>query len=212
MKRKMEFIGLAVTAVLACFISIFLINKQAEAVEIKKIEVETLPIEEAEVEVEIVEVPKSSNLEKAKAIVEGGQEKMYFEDIPLTEEEQIALYSKCKSLHLNYWLMIALLESESSYQADAVSDTGAIGYMQIAPCNWERMKDEYGLDATDSKQNLLCGAVMIKELIDKYGTLTQVIMAYKCGETRAQELIEQGVILDCVEEIAIRAMELDNAH
>lgn len=210
MKRKMEFIGLAIAVVLACFVSILLINKQAEAVEIKKIEVETLPIEE--VEVEIVEVPKASNLEKAKAIVEGGQEKMYFEDIPLTEEEQTALYSKCKSLHLNYWLMIALLESESSYQADAVSDTGAIGYMQIAPCNWERMKDEYGLDATDSKQNLLCGAVMIKELIDKYGTLTQVIMAYKCGETRAQELIEQGVILNCVEEIAIRAMELDNAH
>lgn len=210
MKKKMEFIGLAIAVVLACFVSILLINKQAEAVEIKKIESETLPIEE--VEVEIVEVPKSSNFEKAKAIVEGGQEKMYFEDIPLTEEEQIALYSKCKSLHLNYWLMIALLESESSYQADAVSDTGAIGYMQIAPCNWERMKDEYGLDATDSKQNLLCGAVMIKELIDKYGTLTQVIMAYKCGEARAQELIEQGVILNCVEEIAIRAMELDNAH
>lgn len=210
--KKMEFIVLTLAVALSCVVSIMLINQQADAIEFKQIEVESLPIEPKTEEIEIVEVAKSNNLEKAKAIVEGGQEQMYFEDIPLTEEEQIALYSKCKSLHLNYWLMIALLESESSYQADAVGDTGAIGYMQIAPCNWERMKAEYGLDATDPKQNLLCGAVMIKELIDKYGTLTQVIMAYKCGEARAEELIEQGVILDCVEEIAIRAMELDQAH
>lgn len=134
-------------------------------------------------------------------------------DVPLTAEEQIALYEKCEELEINYWFLIALCESESSFIPDAVGDSGkSIGYMQINKCNWERMKTDYGLDVHEPIDNLLCGAYIFKELATKYDTITQVVMSYKCGESRAKELLEQGIVLSAVEELTNRTIELENAH
>ena len=52
----------------------------------------------------------------------------------------------------------------------------------------------------------------VKELAEKYDTLTQVIMAYKCGESRAMELLNQGIVLSSVEDITNRTIELENSH
>lgn len=133
-------------------------------------------------------------------------------DIPLTASEQIALYNKCKELDIGYWFVIAMCESESSFRSDAESNVGAIGYMQIAPCNWQRMKEDYGLDVHEPIDNLLCGAHMLSELSNKYDSFNEVVMGYKCGEARAKELLQQGIVLDCVEQIGNRTIELELAH
>lgn len=159
-------------------------------------------------EVEEVELPSVTDLTGVKL-----HEQKVWDDIKLTEDEQIALWDKCKELEINYWFILALCESESSFRPDAVGDNGnSVGYMQINKCNWDRMAKEYGLDVHEPLDNLLCGAVIFAELANKYDTIERVVMSYKCGESKAKSLIADGFVLRCVEEITNRAIELQNAH
>lgn len=163
--------------------------------------------------IEEEEIPMEKEKPTEIVIIDLDKEFSAWSDIPLTAEEQETLWDKCNELEVNYWMLIALCESESNFKADAVGDHGkSIGYMQINKVNWERMKTQYNLDVNKPIDNLLCGAYMFKELADKYDTITQVVMGYKCGERRASELIEQGVILSAVEDITNRAIELENTH
>lgn len=186
-------------------------------IETEVVSIEKLPLEVVEsvvpkasiekVEVEIIESPVAEPIEEVVEV------QKVWDDIKLTKLEQTVLWNKCEELHLNYWLILALCESESSFIPDAVGDSGnSIGYMQINKCNWDRMNDEYNLDVHEPIDNLVCGAVIIRELLDKYETITQVIMSYKCGESRAKELLEQGVVLSSVETIVNRAIELEQIH
>lgn len=201
----MNLLGVTFIVGLFAFIGCAMIKQEAEATTINErdvvVEEREVNDEMREIIIEVVEKPKTPVIKKV------------WDDIPLTEDEQVALWDKCHELNVNYWFILALLESESNYDADATGDSGkSVGYMQINKANWERMKTTYGLDVHEPKENLLCGATIFWELANKYDTITQVVMSYKCGETRAKELLEQGIILSCVETITNRAMELENTH
>lgn len=202
--RKMQLFG--VLGILA--IGLFIVMA-SEAVSANEVEMTVEPTEFEEQE----ELPAVEPI-VIEVIEEEEEEPLpVWTDIPLTAEEQILLYEKCKELDISYWFVLAICESESTFRPDAVGDSGSsIGYMQINKCNWERMKEDYGLDVHEPKDNLLCGAYILKELAEKYDTLTQVIMSYKCGESRAMELLNQGIVLSSVEDIVNRTIELENSH
>lgn len=144
--------------------------------------------------------------------VKYGSEFVGMDDIPLTADEQELMQQICKETGVDYAFALAMMESESHFiwqVGDLHLKNHAIGYFQISQINEERMEKDYGLDIYDPFENIEAGVRMIAELEAKYDTKTQVIMAYKAGEAGAKKLIEQGVILECVEAIKNRTYDFE---
>lgn len=139
-----------------------------------------------------------------------------YDDIPLSEEEQIHMQEVCRENNISYEFALALMESESHFDPEAVGDRGeSIGYFQINSVNWPRMESEYGLDVSDPTDNITAGIKIMQELFEKYGDPFQVIMCYKCGESRGTELYDQGIYttkqFDCAE-ICLNATNYERSH
>lgn len=112
-----------------------------------------------------------------------------YEDIPLDADTQIFMQQQCQDHHISYEFVLALMESESGFDKDAVGDGGnSIGYMQINRANWQRMADEYGLDVNNYTDNIQAGITILGELFDKYEDPYLVILCYKAGETGGAKL------------------------
>ncbi len=93
-------------------------------------------------------------------------------------------------------LLQAVILTESKYNPDAVSRTGALGVMQIMPetANW--IAQESGLPADHLKstdENMALGSWYLYYLIDKYdGNLVLALAAYNAGRGNVDEWIRQN--------------------
>lgn len=139
-----------------------------------------------------------------------------YEDVPLPEDMQIFMQQECKELDLSYEFALALMETESSFNPDAVGDGGrSVGYMQINQCNWQRMADDYGLDVSDEKENVAAGLRILRELFDQNTDPYYVILCYKAGIGNGAKLYEQkkwvGDTYDCIA-ICERAAQWERSH
>lgn len=139
-----------------------------------------------------------------------------YEDVPLPEDMQIFMQQECKELDLSYEFALALMETESSFDPDAVGDGGrSVGYMQINQCNWQRMADDYGLDVSDEKENVAAGLRILRELFDQNTDPYYVILCYKAGIGNGAKLYEQkkwvGDTYDCIA-ICERAAQWERSH
>lgn len=77
-------------------------------------------------------------------------------------------------------LVHAVIQVESAYRADAVSDKGALGLMQLMPETALR----FGIsDATEPKANLRAGTRYLRALLDMFDQRTDLALAaYNAGE------------------------------
>lgn len=77
-------------------------------------------------------------------------------------------------------LVHALIQVESAYRADAVSEKGARGLMQLMPDTARR----FGVaDAAETRPNLLAGTRYLRYLLDRYDQRTDLALAaYNAGE------------------------------
>ena len=122
-------------------------------------------------------------------------------NVPLSAELQIHAQQVCDRYDVGYAFFLAMCESESSFKPEALGDSGASrGLMQINKCNWEK----YGLDASMVYDNIEIGIRMMAELIEKYEAFDHIVMAYKGGESFADEWIAQERRLDCCDTLADR--------
>lgn len=74
-------------------------------------------------------------------------------------------------------LLSALVSAESSYNQDAKSSAGAIGLTQLMPDTANAL----GVDASNPAQNVLGGAMYLKQQYDKYGNWRDALIAYNEG-------------------------------
>lgn len=76
-------------------------------------------------------------------------------------------------------LLKAVAKTESDFNPDCVSHAGAMGVMQLMPCNVE----EYGVtDPFDPEQNIMAGAKQLADLSRRYnGDLTLTLAGYNAG-------------------------------
>lgn len=126
-----------------------------------------------------------------------------YEEVPLEWFLQEYAYRCCERYGVNKAFFLAMCESESSFDTDAVGDSGkSLGLMQINKCNWTK----YDLDASMVYDNLEIGIRMLSELIIKYEEFDHVVMAYKGGEAFADNYIREGKRLSVCDEIAERTM------
>ena len=90
-----------------------------------------------------------------------------------------ALIQQASEAHgVNPYLLHALIEVESQYNASAESPIGAMGLMQLMPA----LAAEYAVhDPFDPPSNIDAGTRHLRTLIDRYG-IADALAAYNAGE------------------------------
>lgn len=95
----------------------------------------------------------------------------------------------CADYEIPVELVLAVIETESSYKADAISKAGAVGMMQVIPeSHYPRMIRLNCTDLFDPYQNITVGMDFLSELIEKYnGNTHKALTAYNHGEKGAND-------------------------
>lgn len=80
----------------------------------------------------------------------------------------------------------AVMRAESAGDPRAISSAGAMGLMQIMPATWAelRVRHRLGGDVYDPRDNILAGTAYLRELHDRYGSVTAMLAAYNAGPGR----------------------------
>lgn len=101
-------------------------------------------------------------------------------------------------------LMLALIRTESAYQADIMSASNARGLMQLLPATANKVADALGeeppgaLDLFDPAVNIRYGSWYLKALTDGFGSVELALAGYNGGPYNIKSLIlaKEGMPLD----------------
>ena len=100
-----------------------------------------------------------------------------------------------KNYDLDPALLAAVIYRESKFDAQAHSDSGAIGLMQLLPDTAKGIALHTGGsqfevdDLLDPEINVRYGAFYLRRLIDKYGNVRLALAAYNAGQANVDEWI-----------------------
>lgn len=151
-------------------------------------------VEPCPIKIETEEVTEETEtlIETEEETVPEEPVKTYF-DIPLSEELQDYIFELCEKEEVPVSLVIALIDHESRFNADAISKTKDYGLMQINACNHEWLKETYGInDILDPKQNILGGVKILGSLCRKYTEPHKILMSYNMGEDGMRKAWKAG--------------------
>src|SRR5215210_6792637 len=96
-------------------------------------------------------------------------------------------------------LVAAVIYQESKFDADAVSDSGAVGLMQLLPATAQGIADRTGgsgwheQDLLDPELNIRYGSWYLRHLLDMYDDEALALAAYNAGQTNVDRWRAQGV-------------------
>lgn len=136
----------------------------------------------------------------------GYYEPIVDEDIPLTPEEQLAIMDIAKEHNVCYELVLAIMDKESGYNADAINYNGTCkGAMQINP-SFHDCDNPY-----DLLENVEAGCTYLEKLFNDNEDVGLVLSLYH-GESDAYEKYENGIISDYANEILSKSEALERAH
>lgn len=115
-------------------------------------------------------------------------------DCPLSHELQDYIRKLCEENEISMPLVIAVIESESSFRASVISRTNDYGLMQINKINHKWLSEEYGItDFLDPYQNVFCGITILSQHYRHYQDVDKALMAYNLGATGANRLWTEGI-------------------
>jgi hypothetical protein len=115
-------------------------------------------------------------------------------DCKMPEEQQEFTYYLCTGYNIDFTLVMALIQNESSFDPSVISVTNDYGYMQINKINHQWLTDTLGVtDFTDPYQNIRAGVFVLRKLYERYQDTNMVLMAYNMGEDGAARLWEKGI-------------------
>ncbi len=116
-------------------------------------------------------------------------------DIPLSESLQRFIHEVSADEKVPVTLVLAMIEHESRFNADAVSATDDYGLMQINVINHEWLEEQYRCaDMMNPYQNVFCGVKIIGRFVEKYeGDYNRALMSYNMGDYGARKAWENGV-------------------
>lgn len=120
----------------------------------------------------------------------------------------------CEDHGLAPELIYAVIERESSWQADALNAAGnCIGLMQISTVNLGWLSESLGVeDLYDPFQNVLAGISMLASYVETYGDYHMALMCYNCGCGGAQKLFDQGIYSSAYSRWIVERMEALDAQ
>jgi soluble lytic murein transglycosylase-like protein len=109
------------------------------------------------------------------------------------------LVDESRSAGIDPLLVLAVIEVESSYDLDALSDRGARGLMQLREPTLRREVERAGLSrwaAHDPAVNVQAGIRYLRRLLDAFGREETALMAYNAGPNRILRYMRSGEIPD----------------
>lgn len=89
-----------------------------------------------------------------------------------------------KRYGIDSYLVQAVIEVESGYNAGAVSSAGAEGLMQIMPAT---QKDLGVKDSFDPDENVKAGVRYLKKMLERFGSVQLALAAYNAGPGRVEQ-------------------------
>ncbi len=98
-------------------------------------------------------------------------------------------------------LILAVIHTESKFDANAVSDAGAMGLMQLLPDTFAWIRDEKLCEQAreneilDPTTNIRYGTYYLAYLTERFCDLRVVLAAYNAGEGRVTEWLEDDPTL-----------------
>lgn len=123
-------------------------------------------------------------------------------DILLPDCLQMFTQDQCNDYDVPYPLVLALMESESSFREDIGTERVLgggeggpryYGYMQLSADNCEKAANTYALDPHTPEGNIEMAVLMLSGYLEKYDNdWEKAIMAYKGGEGYADSMIAAG--------------------
>ena len=112
----------------------------------------------------------------------------------LPEVIQVYLWDLCRQRGLDYYIMLAVIEKESSYHWDAFREgDDSVGYFQVIEYWHEDRIAEEHADIYNPYGNIRVGINFMDYLYDKYGDWNKALMAYNMGEYGAISFWEDGL-------------------
>ena len=116
---------------------------------------------------------------------------------PLRYEQVVRGHAS--NYRLNPALLAAVIYTESKFDANARSDAGAIGLMQLLPDTAKGIAIRTGgkhfavADLTNPEINVRYGAWYLRHLLDRYGDERTALAAYNAGQANVDRWKASGV-------------------
>lgn len=144
--------------------------------------------------IEITEVVETKEVAETTETVEVTEIPARYYDCPLSHDLQDYIRELCDENGIPMSLVIAVIEVESSFESNTISDTDDWGLMQINECNHEWLSETYGItDFLDPYQNVFSGITILSQHYDNYQDEDKALMAYNLGATGAKRYWNNGI-------------------
>ena len=134
-------------------------------------------------------------------VIESEPEPIY--DIPLDAALQHEIKELCAKYEISYELILAVIMTESSGNAEVIGDGGAsAGLMQVQSRWWQWLADEKDLDLNKPVDNVECGILIILFLLEENnGEMDKALTAYNCGNPDNEENMYFETVLSWLDKL-----------
>ena len=119
--------------------------------------------------------------------------------IPDEELREVAktMYDASRRYDVDYRLVLAVMDAESNFRHDIVSDAGAIGIMQVKPIVAREFSEEVGIPYERDvlhcpHANVRFGVYYLSWLSRHYDNDYAILYAYNVGYTRARQNMQRS--------------------
>lgn len=131
--------------------------------------------------------------------------------VPMPYEYQAYMRIYCAEYGCLYTLALAVAQTESRFDMEAIGAIGEVGMMQLNPGPEGAYHDEIeaatGLDPTTPEGNIAGGCYLLGKYMAMYNDVEKAAMAYNMGHTGAKRAWEQGITSTEYSREVLAAME-----
>ncbi len=132
-----------------------------------------------------------------ETVVEALLAHAYLSDaVPMAYEYQDYMRTYCAAYGCPYPLALAVAETESGFDMDAIGEYGEIGIMQLNPgpdgSYLAEIEAATGIDPTTPEGNIAGGCHKLGKFLERYGDPATAVMAYRMGQAGADKALEAG--------------------
>lgn len=115
-------------------------------------------------------------------------------DVPMDESLQEFVWVLSYAYNIDFPIVMAVINQESSFNATAIGNGEDYGLMQINQMNHQWLKETLGTsEFLNPYQNVRAGIFILGKLTQKYDDPSKALMAYNLGETGAARLWKEGI-------------------
>lgn len=131
--------------------------------------------------------------------------------VPMCYEYQDYMRTYCEAYGCPYPLALAVAETESHFDMEAVGAAGEVGIMQLNPgpenTYWINLEAETELDPTTPSGNIAAGCYLLGKYMADYKDPHKAAMAYNMGVSGAENAWEAGITSTDYSTAVVEAME-----